>query len=447
MMPSRAATEQRRLLCLAVLGTAVTLAAMAAPSLHRAFGGMAWLALLLGWTLIVLLAHRIGSRGSGPAALIVILATAALMRLALLLEPPYLSTDIYRYVWDGRVQAAGINPYLHVPKAPELAHLRDDTIYPHINRAGYAPTIYPPVAEMLFWLFARCGDSVLAMKLGLLGLEALGIATLLGIQRIMAIPSASVVAYAWHPLPVWEIAGNGHIDAAMCGLLLMGLWLFLRGRELPAGLLVAAAAFVKPTALLAMPVLWRPWNWRLPVLLAAVGIAVYLPYLSAGKGVLGFLAGYVVEEGLSSGGGFRYLAMLQRLMGQIPGGSAIYVLCAAAVLIGLALKAGFRLDRSAAASIRAIGVLLIAFMLLLTPHYPWYYLVLGPLLVLSPWLTPWVLMTGGFVLYDVIPDDRMPPFLLRETALHLTALAAAGYDLWLAQRPHLKTPQRVEAHP
>ena len=43
-------------------------------------------------------------------------------------------------------------------------------------------------------------------------------------------------------------------------------------------------------------------------------------------------------------------------------------------------------------------------------------------------MTPLVLTTGGFLLYDVIPGDRMPPFAVREAVLHLTALAAFAYD-------------------
>ena len=93
------------------------------------------------------------------------------MRLALLFVEPYLSTDIYRYVWDGRVQAAGINPYRHVPSAPEVAHLRDAAIFPNINRADYAVTIYPPAAQAIFLAVTRLGESVVAMKLGLLAFE------------------------------------------------------------------------------------------------------------------------------------------------------------------------------------------------------------------------------------------------------------------------------------
>ena len=66
-----------------------------------------------------------------------------------------MSTDIFRYVWDGRVQAAGINPYRHVPADAALQHLRDDAIYPYINRADYAPTIYPPMAQIVFFLVTR----------------------------------------------------------------------------------------------------------------------------------------------------------------------------------------------------------------------------------------------------------------------------------------------------
>ena len=80
-----------------------------------------------------------------------ILTTAALLRVSILPLDPYHSTDIYRYIWDGRVQAAGVNPYLYIPVDTALSALRDTTIWPNINRAGYAHTIYPPAAEALFF--------------------------------------------------------------------------------------------------------------------------------------------------------------------------------------------------------------------------------------------------------------------------------------------------------
>ncbi len=100
---------------------------------------------------------------------VIILVCAAGCRLVCLFSPPFLSTDIFRYVWDGQVQAAGINPYRYIPADPHLAFLRDLDIYPHINRRTYAHTIYPPGAQMLFLLITRIGASVLWMKAGMVG--------------------------------------------------------------------------------------------------------------------------------------------------------------------------------------------------------------------------------------------------------------------------------------
>jgi hypothetical protein len=422
-------------LALAAIAGTIVLAALFGPAIHRGFGGVVWLAMIIGWALLALAGMQIAARVESSTALWIILVGAAAMRASLLLEPPYLSTDIYRYVWDGRVQGAGTNPYLFVPAAPELAALRDTAIYPNINRADYAPTIYPPAAQVLFWLITRFGDGVVTMKLGLLACEALAIASLMGILRRLGLPMTAVVAYAWHPMPVWEIAGNGHVDAALLGLTAASLGLFLHGRALPAGFVGSVASFVKPTALLLMPVFWRPWDWRLPALVVVVGAALYAPYLSAGWNVLGYLHGYMVEEGFASGGGFRYLGMLERLTGPIPHGATAYLVAAGAIVAGLALRIGFRGDRSPTMTIAALGALLTVFLVLLTPHYPWYYLILGPFLVLQRTVTPWVLMTGGFLLYDVIDQDWMPPFALREGAFHLSALVAVAYDLWAARSP------------
>ena len=82
-------------------------------------------------------------------SLTVILLFGVLMRIALVpLDPPYLSTDIYRYIWDARVQASGVSPYDYVPADPNLRHLRDADIYQKINRKDYAHTIYPPAAQI-----------------------------------------------------------------------------------------------------------------------------------------------------------------------------------------------------------------------------------------------------------------------------------------------------------
>src|SRR5712671_1421620 len=111
----------------------------------------------------------------GRSVLALILATAVLLRIGAFAAPVYLSDDIYRYIWDGRVQAAGINPYRYIPTDAHLAPLRDEAVFPHINRNNYAPTIYPPVGQMLFFAATRVGETVTGIKLVLVVVEAVGI--------------------------------------------------------------------------------------------------------------------------------------------------------------------------------------------------------------------------------------------------------------------------------
>src|SRR6202043_1141157 len=118
--------------------------------------------------------------------------------------PPYLSTDVYRYVWDGRVIAAGINPYRYVPADPQLESLRDPDIFPNINRADSAVTIYPPTAEAIFLAVTRVSESVTAMKAAMVGFEMINCALLVWLLAAEGLPAGRVVVYAWHPLPLSE---------------------------------------------------------------------------------------------------------------------------------------------------------------------------------------------------------------------------------------------------
>jgi hypothetical protein len=242
------------------------------------------------------------------------------------------------------------------------------------------------------------------------------------------------VAYAWHPLPVWEIAGSGHIDIAMCALLMAGLLLFLNGRTLLAGAAVALGALVKPTALLAIPVLWRPWNWRLPLVVILTACLAYLPYLSVGSGVLGYLWGYLDEEGFASGSGFNVLWLLERLAGPLPGAVRVYTAIAAAIMAALALAVAFRRDRSAETSVACLGWLLTIFLILASPHFPWYFVVLVPWLALRPSATAWVLTLASPLLYDSAAGPVWPSYDARIFAFTLATVAALAFDGWILRR-------------
>lgn len=335
-------------------------------------------------------------RGVG-VPLPLVIGVAVLMRLIMLTGEPFLSDDIYRYVWDGRVQAAGINPYRYVPADPALAALRDAAIFPHINRSDYAVTIYPPAAQMLFLAATRIGDSVPWMKLVMVGCEALALWAVWRLLREDGLPADRLVIYAWHPLPVWEIAGSGHVDAAMLAACMLAVLAARRGRAALGGLALAAATLVKLYPIVLLPALWRRGDWPLPAAFAAAVVLAYLPYLSVGAGVLGFVPGYVAEEGLAHGQGFWLGDVVLRLVGvAIP--TLAYLAVAASVMAGVAWWVMTVLPPAQRAVAGGLA-LATTTLVVLSPHFPWYFLWLIPFSCVRPsWPVLWLTLSA-FVLY------------------------------------------------
>ena len=143
------AVDGRALRWLGLIGAALLATTLAGPAVHAEFGDLAFIALAVAQGVLVLVATRLAAGCRERPTLAVILGVALALRLALLFEPPNLSTDAYRYVWDGRVQGAGVNPYLHVPAAPALEALRDEAIFPSINQRSVLALRHPRCVEDL----------------------------------------------------------------------------------------------------------------------------------------------------------------------------------------------------------------------------------------------------------------------------------------------------------
>jgi alpha-1,6-mannosyltransferase len=419
----------RPLTSLAAWGCAVLLLTGVTPFLIGSLGDNFFIAQAILCGVLVACATRVAERCPERQGLVVVVVIAVVLRVALLAVPPLTSIDIFRYVWDGRVQAAGFNPFSHVPAAPELRFLQDEVIFPYVDKADYAVTIYPPASQMFFLAVTRLHESVIAMKIALVACEGATFAALIALLRRLGKPVTRVVAYAWHPLVIWEIANNGHIDAAMVAMMMLALWLFASGRPLAAGAVAAIGVLFKPFAVLILPAMWRPWNWKMPLVVAVVIGLLYLPYLSAGTGVIGFLPAYASEERLDSGSAFWVLELLRWIVGSSDGTVPLYFVAMLAILAALALRAGFRRDRPLAATVGDINALLLAFSFLLSPNHPWYFLMVVPFVALTGSLPGWALTIGGFVLYDVIPWDPQVPFWMRDAAFNLVVLAAMAMSL------------------
>ncbi|MEO8391362.1 MAG: glycosyltransferase 87 family protein [Chloroflexota bacterium] len=237
-----------------------------------------------------------------------IFAFAVLFNLLLLPSQPSLSDDMFRYVWDGRVQAAGINPYRFASNAPELAYLRDDSIWQRMNRKD-AVTIYPPFAQMVFAATWRIfPNSVTGFKLVMIGATLLAGWLLVLLLKALEQPPERVLIFLWSPLLIFEIAHAGHVDALYLPLIVGAFLLRARSRgswyaEAGIGILLGLATLVKLyPAILAVP-LWslrdaegkRRWRLALPVALVLTVLAGYAFYLQPGVDTLGFLPKYGKE--------------------------------------------------------------------------------------------------------------------------------------------------------
>jgi len=393
---------------------------------------------------ITIAAARLAPCVPERSGLIVIFAMAVVMRLLLIGQEPYLSTDIYRYVWDGRVQAAGHNPYTYVPADAALTPLRDQAIYPHINRADYAVTAYPPVAQMFFFIVTRISESLAAMRLAMVACEIAIVAALIDLLRRISLPATAVVAWAWHPLAIWEIANNGHADALMVALLMTGVWLLVRNRRLAGAVAVALAALVKPYAVVALPAFWRRWDWRVPAAAVAAVLVCYLPYAGAGRNVLGFLttSGYLSEEGFTDGNGYWLVTLVRAAAGDIPGLTIAYILAGLAVMAWLALRAAWRTNATPQDTLSDIAALLMAALFILSPNYPWYVLAVVPFAVLGGGAPAWAMTLGAILLYRpaMLPDNDLAWKTIATLPFVIAIAARVLPETLIAQRARSANP-------
>ncbi len=229
---------------------------------------VAWLA--AGFCGLVWAAARIAKDPQSSMAGILLVAAA--LRLLALPLPPTLSDDVYRYVWDGRVAGAGLNPYLVAPEDPELEPLRDG-LYDRLAHRE-VETVYPPLAVSVFALAARFPAPVLVLKTILTAADLAVCYLLVLVARKLSVPVGRVVWYAWSPLPVLEIAGMGHVDAlGVLAVAVVVLWLSGRPKRVTGAAVAAGAAILaKVVPLLALPV-WARSSGR-PLVFLAVALAV-----------------------------------------------------------------------------------------------------------------------------------------------------------------------------
>jgi alpha-1,6-mannosyltransferase len=377
---------------------------------------------------IYLLAAWIVTRARpSNSTLLIAVAFAIVFRLSILFAPPYLSDDIYRYVWDGRVQAAGVNPYRYIPAAPELAHLRDDAIYPKINRRDWAHTIYPPSAQVVFLLTTRISESATWMKATMLLFELVTIWAVAQLLSLLGRPRQLLLMYAWHPLVVWEFAGSGHVDAIAIGFIALAFLAWQKRSNLGAGSMLACATLAKLFPVVLIPALLKRGRWRIAIVFATTIIVGYLAYLSVGpRAVFGAVPGYTQEMGVITGQQFYALSLARKLFG-LELSSLAYMIATVIVMGAIALWVLFRSSEDA---LKHATVLATATTVLFAPHFSWYFCWLVYFLCFTPRLALFYLTIASFLLYATWLGDSPDEMFLINSLIYLPALFIGIVELF-----------------
>lgn len=364
--------------------------------------------------------------GHSPRLLWVILGFAIAFRLFLVpTEPSVLSKDMYRYIWDGRVQVNDINPYLYPPAAEELQSLQDQRIFPHINRKD-EPTIYPAGAQLFFrTVYLLAGNHIAVHKGSMVFFDILALLALAALLRIYGFEPVRLIVYAWNPLVIFEIAYSGHLEGLTVFLIVAALYLYARRKTVLGTMVLALCTAVKLyPALLLAAVLNRGERIKgIAVFFATIAL-IYLPYVAAGSKISGFLPIYLENPYESFNLGFKSLVMHMFPNVGYDQWSHLFLVA----LLGAGLVVIFKDKQNL--QVVYYAYLLVGLLLVFMPAslHPWYVILIIPFLAFFPniaWLVFSCTVSLSYLKY-VSHQGVMPTWVLMAEYLPLFGLLAAG---------------------
>jgi alpha-1,6-mannosyltransferase len=321
--------------------------------------GLAWMAAV--W---------LETRWSGAFPLWWIIAIGLACRLVLLPSGPLFDNDVFRYLWDGRVAAAGVNPFAYAPASDHLAWLRTG----YFSQIGYPDigTIYPPFAQMLFLCAAEVHLATPALfKLALIPFDLGTAALVVKLLRRIGKPQTLVLVYLWSPLILKEVYNSAHIDIVMAFFVMLSIYLAVIKKPILAGIGGAFSVMAKGASTALLPLIagrrWLAFSSAAVVTCAAVS----LPYLAAGRSIFGGASAYAHYWRFNDGA----YHLLQSILP-----TPYAKLAAGLILLAYLLYCARNNDSSADGILIACRNVTMAMLLLMPVVDPWYLCLLVPFL-------------------------------------------------------------------
>jgi hypothetical protein len=344
-------------------------------------------------------------------------------RIALISTEPFLSDDINRYLWDGKIFAAGINPYKYAPVDIQLQNFRDQIIYPFIN-FGEIPTSYPPVSQFMFFINQWLGGSVLSWKILLFTVEIILFLVIYNLTKHFSLNKFRLLIYFYNPLLIIETYSSGHLEIAGVLLFWIGVYLFYKRYNWKSIIFFALSIMTKFFPLISsIPFLIKNF-FRKTILLIALCLLLVIPFIFNGVLPIPGLFSYI-NRWEFNGGIFHFVISIMNVFGVkeyqwmdllISGHLETFyfsysfyykvfaVLILAAVLFDQIKKLRSTELFQSINFIQRSFIITGGFLLLMPTLHPWYIIWIIPFLVFTPnwsWLLfTFLIQASYFVLKD-----------------------------------------------
>lgn len=378
---------------------------------------------LAGVVYLIAIREFFSTPGLPRHVVVVGLVLAAVWHIAFLVVPAGADDDIHRYVWDGRLQRLGYNPYLVVPSDPNVSGLHTSETRTLNNPDLSSP--YPAAAQLFFRAITAIHESTFALKVAFEICDLAVVLVLLDVLRSSRRASHLVLAYAWNPLLAIEVAGSGHIDIVCALLLVASAAALMRRWRATATIAIGLAIAVKFLPVVLLPLFWKRVRLRDAALAAAVVGLVYLSFLDHGRIPIGSLGTYVQT--------FRFNGPVFAALDQIV---PPQLLAGMAVLVGLMTATWLR-NASPKWSPDALAWPMATALLCAPAVFPWYLLSLLPFLTSASTLliTIWtVSIISTYVEWHLRALDRpwgaLPGWVM---FLEYGCVAIAAAIIWLCR--------------
>jgi alpha-1,6-mannosyltransferase len=316
-----------------------------------------------------------------------IIITGILFRVTLIPSVPTTSPDVFRYIWEGKVTAHGINPYQTPPDARILTQFRTDPW----QKVGFKSmtSIYPPLAQVSFLIgYLLSGDSVWGLKIIYLICEIFTLIFLLKLLRLKNINPSYIILYAWLPIPVMEYFINAHIDVVGITFFILFIYHIEKGRNNLSAVFLALSFLVKFYPLMIFPLLIKKIGIKKLVPFTSIFLFTtfifYIPFLTGDFAIKNSLTTYLLH--------WEFNGSVYNLIKVFSDGVQARIVCSILLVISIGLISYKYID-----FLRGTFGVMLSFVIFATTIYPWY---LGWIAALNPFLAFYsvlsLLLTSNF---------------------------------------------------